>query len=150
MCRLRNMAMRDYQESVTTGQTDKHTDGHLYEYYFYNIRPNFVRSSMSHHASTTCGQTSASGAPTPYQHVCPVDSRLSVLRNLGQIEKSVGYQDPNGSGTKLHDKPGPHLLGTIILTLSIPHSKNVGKLTTVTSTICCQMIQAVRRSFGLT
>ena len=28
MCRLRNIAMRDYQESVTTGQTDthKHTD----------------------------------------------------------------------------------------------------------------------------
>ena len=25
MCRLRNIAMRDYQESVTTGQT--HTDG---------------------------------------------------------------------------------------------------------------------------
>ena len=27
MCRLRNIAMRDYQESVTTGQTDKQTDG---------------------------------------------------------------------------------------------------------------------------
>ena len=26
MCRLRNIAMRDYQESVTTGQ-DTHTDG---------------------------------------------------------------------------------------------------------------------------
>ena len=26
MCRLRNIAMRDYQESVTTGQTDTHTD----------------------------------------------------------------------------------------------------------------------------
>ena len=26
MCRLRNMAMRDYQESVTTGQTDGQTD----------------------------------------------------------------------------------------------------------------------------
>ena len=25
MCRLRNIAMRDYQESVTTGQTDTHT-----------------------------------------------------------------------------------------------------------------------------
>ena len=25
MCRLRNIAMRDYQESVTTGQTDRHT-----------------------------------------------------------------------------------------------------------------------------
>ena len=28
MCRLRNMAMRDYQESVTTGQTDRHTHTH--------------------------------------------------------------------------------------------------------------------------
>ena len=27
MCHLRNMAIRDYQESVTTGQTDRHTDG---------------------------------------------------------------------------------------------------------------------------
>ena len=27
MCRLLNIAMRDYQESVTTGQTDTHTDG---------------------------------------------------------------------------------------------------------------------------
>ena len=27
MCRLRNMAMRDYQESVTTGQTHTQTDG---------------------------------------------------------------------------------------------------------------------------
>ena len=27
MCHLRNIAMRDYQESVTTGQTDRHTDG---------------------------------------------------------------------------------------------------------------------------
>ena len=27
MCRLRNKAMRDYQESVTTGQTHTHTDG---------------------------------------------------------------------------------------------------------------------------
>ena len=31
MCRLRNIAMRDYQESVTTGQTqgqtDRQTDG---------------------------------------------------------------------------------------------------------------------------
>ena len=27
MCRLRNIAMRDYQESVTTGQTDTRTDG---------------------------------------------------------------------------------------------------------------------------
>ena len=29
MCRLRNIAMRDYQESVTSGQTDTHrrTDG---------------------------------------------------------------------------------------------------------------------------
>ena len=27
MCRLRNIAMRDYQESVTTGQTDAQTDG---------------------------------------------------------------------------------------------------------------------------
>ena len=27
MCRLRNIAMRDYQESVTTGQTDTHTHG---------------------------------------------------------------------------------------------------------------------------
>ena len=26
MCRLRNIAMRDYQESVTTGQTHGHTD----------------------------------------------------------------------------------------------------------------------------
>ena len=26
MCRLRNIAMRDYQESVTTGQTDRWTD----------------------------------------------------------------------------------------------------------------------------
>ena len=26
MCRLRKIAMRDYQESVTTGQTDRHTD----------------------------------------------------------------------------------------------------------------------------
>ena len=26
MCRLRNIAMRDYQESVTTGQTDGQTD----------------------------------------------------------------------------------------------------------------------------
>ena len=25
MCRLRNIAMRDYQESVTIGQTDTHT-----------------------------------------------------------------------------------------------------------------------------
>ena len=25
MCRLRNIAMHDYQESVTTGQTDTHT-----------------------------------------------------------------------------------------------------------------------------
>ena len=27
MCRLQNIAMRDYQESVTTGQTDRQTDG---------------------------------------------------------------------------------------------------------------------------
>ena len=27
MCCLRNIAMRDYQESVTTGQTDRQTDG---------------------------------------------------------------------------------------------------------------------------
>ena len=27
MCRLRNIAMRDYQESVTTGQTDRRMDG---------------------------------------------------------------------------------------------------------------------------
>ena len=27
MCRLRNLAMRDYQKSVTTGQTHRHTDG---------------------------------------------------------------------------------------------------------------------------
>ena len=26
MCRQRNIAMRDYQESVTTGQTDRETD----------------------------------------------------------------------------------------------------------------------------
>ena len=26
MCRLRNIAMRDYQKSVTTGQTDGQTD----------------------------------------------------------------------------------------------------------------------------
>ena len=26
MCHLRNIAMRDYQESVTTGQTDTQTD----------------------------------------------------------------------------------------------------------------------------
>ena len=26
MCRLRNIAMRDYQESVTTGQTDTQMD----------------------------------------------------------------------------------------------------------------------------
>ena len=26
MCRLRNKALRDYQESVTTGQTDRQTD----------------------------------------------------------------------------------------------------------------------------
>ena len=26
MCRLRNIAMRDYKERVTTGQTDKQTD----------------------------------------------------------------------------------------------------------------------------
>ena len=26
MCCLRNIAMRDYQESVTTGQTDRQTD----------------------------------------------------------------------------------------------------------------------------
>ena len=26
MCRLRNIAMRDYQESVTPGQTDRRTD----------------------------------------------------------------------------------------------------------------------------
>ena len=26
MCRLRNIDMRDYQESVTTGQTDRQTD----------------------------------------------------------------------------------------------------------------------------
>ena len=26
MCRLRNIAMHDYQESVTTGQTDGRTD----------------------------------------------------------------------------------------------------------------------------
>ena len=26
MCRLRNIAMRDYQESVTTGQTDGQSD----------------------------------------------------------------------------------------------------------------------------
>ena len=27
MCRLRNIAMRDYKESVTTGQTHRQTDG---------------------------------------------------------------------------------------------------------------------------
>ena len=27
MCRLRNIPMRDYQESVTTGQTHTHTHG---------------------------------------------------------------------------------------------------------------------------
>ena len=27
MCRLRNIALRDFQESVTTGQTDTHRDG---------------------------------------------------------------------------------------------------------------------------
>ena len=27
MCRLRNITMRDYQESVTTGQTHTRTDG---------------------------------------------------------------------------------------------------------------------------
>ena len=27
MCRLRNIALRDYQESVTTGQTDTHANG---------------------------------------------------------------------------------------------------------------------------
>ena len=27
MCRLRNIARGDYQESVTTGQTDRQTDG---------------------------------------------------------------------------------------------------------------------------
>ena len=27
MCRLRNIALRDYQESVTTGQTHRQTDG---------------------------------------------------------------------------------------------------------------------------
>ena len=27
MCRLRNIAMRDYQESVTTGQRHRQTDG---------------------------------------------------------------------------------------------------------------------------
>ena len=27
MCRLRNIAVRDYQESVTTGQTHRQTDG---------------------------------------------------------------------------------------------------------------------------
>ena len=26
MCHLRNIAMRDYQESVTTGQTEEQTD----------------------------------------------------------------------------------------------------------------------------
>ena len=26
MCRLRNIAMHEYQESVTTRQTDRHTD----------------------------------------------------------------------------------------------------------------------------
>ena len=26
MCHLQNIAMRDYQESVTTGQTHRHTD----------------------------------------------------------------------------------------------------------------------------
>ena len=26
MCRLRNIVLRDYQESVTTGQTDRQTD----------------------------------------------------------------------------------------------------------------------------
>ena len=41
MCRLRNIAMRDYQESLTTGQTHTHTHtpirvfrvkwGHVYE-----------------------------------------------------------------------------------------------------------------------
>ena len=29
MCRLRNIAMRDYQESVTTGQTHTRTDGKI-------------------------------------------------------------------------------------------------------------------------
>ena len=29
MCHLRNIAMRDYQESVTTGQTDTRTDGQI-------------------------------------------------------------------------------------------------------------------------
>ena len=28
MCRLRNIAMRDYQESVTTRQTHRQTDTH--------------------------------------------------------------------------------------------------------------------------
>ena len=33
MCRLRNIAMHDYQESVTTGQTDGQTDaGQSYPY----------------------------------------------------------------------------------------------------------------------
>ena len=33
MCRLQNIAMRDYQESVTTGQTDTQTDaGQSYPY----------------------------------------------------------------------------------------------------------------------
>ena len=27
MCRLQNIAMRDYQESVTTGQTDRQMEG---------------------------------------------------------------------------------------------------------------------------
>ena len=27
MCCLQNIAMRDYQESMTTGQTDRHRDG---------------------------------------------------------------------------------------------------------------------------
>ena len=29
MCRLQNIAMCDYQESVTTGQTDTRTDGQM-------------------------------------------------------------------------------------------------------------------------
>ena len=103
MCRLRNIAMHDYQESGNAGQTDKHTRKH--------------------------GQTNA-GQSYSYLLLCfagDTKTKLIIIQTISKFYLSVSLKGHTNSLQNLSPPPPPppHFIN-----LSVPFSTEVVNSTT--------------------
>ena len=93
MCRLRNIAMPDYQESVTTGQTDRQTDRQTDGQYDPYVLLCFNQATQNQRALT---QVYIEGKSRKYRGVVNVKSREKTRQVRDNLSQQLEHKSPKG------------------------------------------------------